>query len=143
MDPWTRPGYLVKRVQDLLHRAMTEELATQSLGVSEYAVLVALDVRPGQSNADLARGAFVTPQSMHAVLAGLEGRGLVRRAAGPTNARVLLSELTPRGKRTLDRAEPLVAEVERRMLASLERSQVRELVASLAACAEGLAATPR
>lgn len=139
MNPWDRPGYLVKRVQDLLHREMADALATQSLGVSEYAVLTALDARPGQSNAGLARAAFVTPQSMHTVLAGLEGRGLVRRDADPANARVLLAELTARGKRVLDRAEPLVTGVEDRMLAGLTAQQVRQLTASLAACADALA----
>lgn len=42
--------------------------------VAHYDVLAFLDEQPGLSNADLARQAFVTPQSMNQVLRELEER---------------------------------------------------------------------
>ena len=82
-----RVGYLIKRAQTVLHDAMVDALGPYGLTVTQFAVLTALEEEPGLSNADLARRAFVTPQSMHAVLQELESRQLlVRRhtSAAPT-----------------------------------------------------------
>lgn len=48
-----------------------------------------LEAEPGLSNARLARAAFVTAQTMQAVLANLEREGIVEREADPRNARIL------------------------------------------------------
>ena len=59
---------------------------------------------PVLSNADLARRAFVTPQSMHAVLQELERLQFVVRRLHPQHRRVLQAELTEAGRRTLKAA---------------------------------------
>ena len=61
-----RVGYLIKRAQMVLHDAMADALGSHDLTVPQFAVITGLDEEPGLSNADLARRAFVTPQSMHA-----------------------------------------------------------------------------
>ena len=75
-----------------------------NLTVTQFAVLTALEEEPGLSNADLARRAFVTPQSMHVVLQELESRQLLVRRAHPQHHRVLQAELTEGGRRTLQEA---------------------------------------
>ena len=72
-----RVGYLIKRAQTVLHDAMADALGSHDLTVTQFAVLTGLDEEPGLSNADLARRAFVTPPSMHAVLQELERLQLV------------------------------------------------------------------
>ena len=82
-----RVGYLIKRAQSVLHDAMVDALGPHGLTVTQFAVLTALGEEPGLSNADLARRAFVTPQSMHAVLQELENRRfLMRRPIRSTDA---------------------------------------------------------
>jgi len=49
--------------------------------VPQYSCLELLGQRSGLSNAELARGTFVTRQSMNQVLRGLQDRGLVTRPA--------------------------------------------------------------
>ena len=49
---------------------MTTALRPHGASLPEYAVLTALAEEPGLSNADLARRAFVTPQTMKQVLQG-------------------------------------------------------------------------
>ena len=61
---------------------MDEALRPLGLSPAQYAVLAELNVRPDQTNADLADRAFITPQSMQGVLARLRGQGLTRFAAG-------------------------------------------------------------
>ena len=88
--PWRsstgRPGYLLKRAQSALHAAMAAALREHSTTVSQYALLTALDEEPGLSNADLARRAFVTPQTMNQVLLELEEKQWVTRRPHPFTA---------------------------------------------------------
>ena len=100
-----RVGYLIKRAQTVLHEAMADALGSHDLTVTQFAVLTALHEEPGLSNADLARRAFVTPQSMHAVLQELERLQFVVRRPHPQHQRVLQAELTEAGRRTLKSAE--------------------------------------
>ena len=72
-------GYLVKRAQSVIHLALEEIVSKQGLGIPHYVVLTLLAETPGLPNAELARKAFVTPQSMNEVLKQLEASGLVER----------------------------------------------------------------
>jgi DNA-binding MarR family transcriptional regulator len=51
------------------------------------------------SNAGLAAGEYMRPQSTHEVVLFLEGRRLVERRPDPTDRRKLLIEVTPDGRR--------------------------------------------
>jgi DNA-binding MarR family transcriptional regulator len=71
------------------------------------------------------------------VLASLERRGLVLRRADAANARIMRAQLTASGRRTLARADTVIAELEEELLAAVAPAQ-RELLrgALLAAMAE-------
>ena len=135
-----RPGWLLKRAQDALNAAMTTALRDFGATLSEYAVLTALAEEPGLSNADLARRAFVTPQTMNQVLRELEQRGWISRHPHPGHRRILQAELTADGRRTLAACHQAVDAVEGRMLAGLGPAERRQLVAGLRSCIEGLSA---
>jgi DNA-binding MarR family transcriptional regulator len=134
-----RPGYLIKRAQLVLHEAMVSALAPHGLTVSQYAALTALAEEPGLSNADLARRAFVTPQSMNVVLRELEDRGLLSRRPHPRHRKVLQAELTAGGRDLLDAAGLAVDGVESRMLAGLSSQARSGLADALTACIDALA----
>jgi len=138
----SRVGYLIKRAQTVLHDAMDDALSATKLTVTEFAVLTALDDEPGLSNADLARRAFVTPQSMHAVLQELEQRRFVVRRAHPQHQRVLQAALTEAGRRTLRSAADAVRTVEEQMLGKLSESARSRLASALSSCIESLAEAP-
>jgi len=95
---------------------------------------------PGQSNAELALGAFVTRQSMNQqVLRGLQDRGLLTRPATAAHGRALPTQLTSDGQRVLRAASTAVANVQRRMLAPLTPDDQQRLGDDLVACTEALA----
>ena len=137
-DTTERPGWLLKRAQDALNAAMTATLREHGATLSEYAVLTALAEEPGLSNADLARRAFVTPQTMNQVLRELEHKGWVSRHPHPGHGRILQAELTADGRRVLGGCHQAVSGVEERMLAGLGPAQRRQLTAGLRSCIEGL-----
>lgn len=135
-------GYTLKQAATALRTAMDAELRPLGLTVPQYACLELLGQRPGLSAAELARGAFVTRQSMHALLLGLEERGLLARAATAARGRALPTELTHNGRHILAQASEIVAGIERRMTARLSAAAQQRLREDLATCIAALNGTP-
>ncbi|MCI4656737.1 MarR family transcriptional regulator [Cryobacterium algoricola] len=131
-------GYLLKQAATALHASMDAVLRPQGLTVSQYSVLELLGHEPEQSNAGLARGAFVTRQSMNEVLRGLQDRGLVARPDVAERGRARPTHLTPAGQAALENASAAVARVEKRMLSPLSTTEHTELIARLIACRDAL-----
>jgi DNA-binding MarR family transcriptional regulator len=98
-------SYLVGRLDRAIQQRLRQILEPFELTISQFTTLSVLRRRPGLSNAQLARRAFITAQSMHEVLATLEGRALVRRSADPAHGRVLATSLTDAGAELVERAE--------------------------------------
>ncbi|SCF74784.1 hypothetical protein GA0115280_110045 [Streptomyces sp. Cmuel-A718b] len=71
----------------------------------------------------LARGAFVTRQSMNVLLQALERDGYVTRPAEAAVGKVLPAQLTPRGRESLEEASAAVRAVEVRMLAGMTENE--------------------
>lgn len=141
-DPMARRlGYALKRVQHALRTRMDDALRPLGLTSAQYAVLSAVELEAGISNARLARAAFVTPQTMQGILTNLERDGLLVRRADPEHGRILRSELTSRGQTALARAHRLVAEVEHVMIASVGTAEAARISGLLSRCADALSAT--
>jgi len=119
VDLQTSVGYLLKEASSALRAAMEEVLRPLGMSVTHYSCLELLAQRPGSSNSDLARGAFVTRQSMNVLLQALERDGDVTRAAQAPVGKALPTRLTARGRRRLEEASRAVRSVEVRMLAGL------------------------
>jgi DNA-binding MarR family transcriptional regulator len=131
-------GYLLKRAATSLRSALDAALRPLDLTVPQYACLELLGQRPGLSNAELARGVFVTRQSMNGVLRGLQDRGLVTRPAAAPSGRALPGNLTPAGRRLLRVASAKVRAVEKQMLANLTQAGQNRLCRDLTACIAAL-----
>jgi len=115
----TSVGYVLKEAASALRTAMEAVLRPLGLTVTAYSCLELLAQRPGLSNSDLARGAFVTRQSMNVLLQALERDGYVTRPTEAPVGRVLPTRLTPRGRRMLEKASAAVRSVEVRMLSDM------------------------
>jgi len=124
-------GYLVKRAQSLIHHALEEIVSKHGLGIPHYVVLSLLAETPGLPNAELARKAFVTPQSMNEVLKQLEASRLVERQQSPSNARILKAQLTHTGEKKWQSVNDGVQRLEERLLRGLTQEEVRALNRSL------------
>lgn len=133
-----RFGYALKRAQHVLRVSMDSALRPLELTTPQYAVLCAIEAETGLSNARLARAAFVTPQTMHGLLANLERSKLLAREPDPAHGRVLRTQLTDRGQQVLAQAHRLVAVIENHMIASLGTAASSEMTAALTKCADDL-----
>ncbi|GAA1928502.1 MarR family transcriptional regulator [Microbacterium aoyamense] len=116
IDLETSLGYLLKEAASALRGAMEEALRPLGMTITHYSCLELLAQRPGLSNSELARGAFVTRQSMNVLLQTLERDGQVVRPDEAPVGKALPARLTPRGRALLAKATVAVRSVELRML---------------------------
>lgn len=120
------PGisYALGRLQQRVLAGITEAVAPHGLTALQYTTLSVLS-RHGAplSTSQLARRAFMTPQSMSEVIHALEEKGFIKRNPHPTHRRMLPATLTAKGRRTLASCDAAVAEFERAMLAGFSRTE--------------------
>jgi DNA-binding MarR family transcriptional regulator len=135
-----RLGYMLKRAQYALKMSMDDLLEPIGLTVPQYNVLSAVQLQPGISNAALARGAFVTAQSMQGIVANLERIGLLRRKPHPTHGRIQQTRLTEKGDVVLAKAHKLLIGVEEAMTSGFKKEEIEALRSFLRRCAENMRA---
>jgi DNA-binding MarR family transcriptional regulator len=123
VDLTTSVGYVLKEASSALRAAMEAVLRPLGMTVTHYSCLELLAQRPGLSNSELARGAFVTRQSMNVLLRALERDGYVIRPSAAPVGKILPTRLTARGRRSLDEATAAVRSVEVRMLSGLTEEE--------------------
>jgi DNA-binding MarR family transcriptional regulator len=138
IDLDTSLGYLLKEAASALRAAMEDVLRPLGMTITHYSCLELLAQRPGLSNSELARGAFVTRQSMNVLLQNLEREGVVERADAAPVGKALPTRLTAKGQRSLDAASAAVRSVEKRMLSGMTDAEqtaalhaLRSMVTSL------------
>jgi DNA-binding MarR family transcriptional regulator len=136
VDLETSLGYLLKEASSALRSAMEAVLRPLGMTVTHYSCLELLAQRPGLSNSELARGAFVSRQSMNVLLQALERDGYVTRPAEAPVGKALPARLTPRGRRSLAKATVAVRSIEDLMLSGLtenDQKEARRILLSLVA----------
>ena len=127
-------GYKLKQTQHALRLHMDEALRELDLTTPQYAVLAQLELRPGISNADLARSSFITAQTMHGIVSNLEKRSLVERKKDPNHGRILTTRLTDEGLKIVQQAHKIISEVEDIMTFSLAKDNKAFLEKLLIEC---------
>ena len=137
-SPGQPVGYLLMRVHRALRAMIDDTLRPHGFTMPQVAVLFALGRKTGLSTAELARLAFVTPQAMGEVLAGLEAKGFVIRRAHDSHGRILPAELTPTGTEARDLCHNVLVRAEGQMLADLSADERNMLGRSLERCLVGL-----
>lgn len=131
-------GYNLKITQHRLRQRLDGELARLGITAPQNAALLAVAGNPRMSNAELARAAFVTPQTMQAILVNLERAGLIVRRPHPEHGRVIMTELTAAGQRAVADGAKAADAVERRMLSRLSTEEARLLCELLKRCSAAL-----
>ena len=98
-------------------RASRERVAPHDLTTLQFTTLSVLS-RHGAplSTSQLARRAFMTPQSMSEVIHALERKGLIKRNPHPNHRRTLAGDAHGEGRRVLASCEEAVTEFESAML---------------------------
>lgn len=137
---FSTPGfsYVVGRLDKALAIALGERVSKYGISLPQYTALSVLEIQSGLSNAQLARRAFVRPQSMMQVVSELERKGLIERALEPDNGRILRTKVTPAGHALLKQCSRDVVELEAEMLADIDEKDREVLLNALVSCVRRL-----
>ena len=128
------PGmsYAMARLHQRLFAGITERVAPYDLTTLQFTTLSVLSCHGAPlSTSQLARRAFMTPQSMSEVIHALEGNGLIERNPHPNHRRTLPATLTAKGRRVLAACDKTVSEFEDAMLdgfSEADRAAFRDML---------------
>ena len=139
-DPEPRISYVVARLERALRVEINERVKPYGLTTLQYTTLSILDRGGELSNAQLARRAYMTPQSMSEVLEALEQKRLVARSPHPNHRRVFPAALTAKGRKVLAACDEAVDALEREMLRNLPPPRAASFRQSLLSAVRALEA---
>jgi DNA-binding MarR family transcriptional regulator len=112
-------AYLLRQAHAATRLAMERALTDVGVTPPQFVVLTMLRAYPGLSGAELARVAWLTPQTVGVIIRNLERDGAISKTAHPVHGRVLQWTLTRRGEALLGKCRRHAQALERRLMAGL------------------------
>lgn len=140
-----RLGVHIKQTEQRLIAAKTKTLKQFELTVPQYAALSTIAAADGISSAQVARACLVTPQTIGAVLAHLQGRRLIDRAPSAVHSGVLVCTATPEGAHLASRADSATLVIESALddlFTATERAAFVDALHAVRQVFDGFAAQP-
>ena len=124
-------GQLLFRLWRVSHERTAEALETVGLTPPLFALLNVLGAREGAIQQELGQAMGIDPSTMVSLIDQLENAGLAKRRTHPKDRRAREVSITPKGRRTLERARGLAARVEDDVLRGLSATERRRLLTLL------------
>ena len=124
-------GQLFFRLWRLSHTRTADALNSIGLTPALFALLNVLGAREATIQQQLSSDIGIDPSAMVKLINELEGAGLAERRRRPGDRRAWEVTITPKGRRTLERARGLVTQVEDEVLGGLTDADRRQLLTLL------------
>ncbi len=124
-------GQLFFRLWRASHTRTAEALGSVGLTPALFALLNVLGAREGAIQQELSSDMAIDPSAMVKLINELEDAGLAERRRRPGDRRAWLVTLTPKGRRTLQRARRLATQVQDEVLGGLTAADRRQLLTLL------------
>ncbi|RUU11706.1 MarR family transcriptional regulator [Mesorhizobium sp. USDA-HM6] len=125
-------GYLLRQAAGSYRLRVERALDDFGVTQAQFATLTMLSAYPGISNADLARLAMLTPQTVSVIVGNLEKAGSLVRKPHAVHGRIQHLDLSDSGRALLRKCRERVQKLERELTAGLsadgERAVRRWLV---------------
>lgn len=131
-------SHLIKKLEHELSLKLSAALEPLGMTLPQYVVLSCLEEKPHATNADLARKASVTPQTMNRILQILEREKFVTRRPDPEHGLKQGFALTPKAEKAVCSAHERVNEVELAMVRGLSKKGLAEFQEAIRECGQGL-----
>lgn len=112
-------GYLLRQAANAFRWRADEALNDVGLTAPQFSVLTMLSAYPGHSNADLARLALLTPQTMSVIVGNLLKAGLIERRPHEVHGRIQCLAPTAAGRAALKRAKKIISRMESELVGNL------------------------
>ena len=137
IDLDTRPGYLIRRQQQIAVAIFLEEAEQQGLTPVQFAALLTVARQPGLDQRSLAATIGLDTSTVASVIDRLEARGLMKRQPSLEDRRLRLLTATPEGVALLDEVEPGVLRAQERILGPLTPTERQEFLRLLMKLVQG------
>lgn len=124
-------GQLLFRLWRASHTRTAAAFGTIGLTPALFALLNVVGARDGVIQQQLSADMGIDPSAMVKLINELEEAGLAERRRRPGDRRAWEVAITPKGRRTLERARSLAAAVEDEVLGGLSAGDRRQLIALL------------
>jgi DNA-binding MarR family transcriptional regulator len=132
-------GYLLRQAAAAYRLRAERALADIGVTQPQFVVLTMLANYPGISNADLARLAMLTPQTVSVIVANLERGGSLVRHAHAVHGRIRHIDLNEKGKSQLAECRKRILAIERELVEGLsmdESTAIRKWLVGVATAHE-------
>ncbi|QPC41551.1 MarR family transcriptional regulator [Kaustia mangrovi] len=130
-------GYLLRQAANAYETHLSRVLGDLGVTPPQFSVMTMIAAYPGLSNADIARLAFLTPQTVGVTVANLVRAGVVSKRPHAVHGRIQQLELTDRGRELLDAAKRRVDAVETELVEGVDDAGERTLrrwLAQISSC---------
>ena len=124
-------GQLFFRLWRASHTLTAEALDSIGLTPALFALLNVLGARDGTIQQQLSFDMGIDPSAMVKLINELENVGLAERRRRPNDRRAWEVAITPKGRRTLERARRLASQIEDQVLGGLSATDRRQLLTLL------------
>ncbi|MGD9942365.1 MAG: MarR family winged helix-turn-helix transcriptional regulator [Burkholderiaceae bacterium] len=131
---WSRPGYLVRRLNQIHYAMFFEECTEQNVTPVQYGILTALSLSPWLDQTALAMELGLDRTTTADVLKRLQEKGLIERRINALDRRSRQAAITPEGLRVMGQLQEGMLRAQQRLLSPLSpRNQAifMKLLASL------------
>jgi DNA-binding MarR family transcriptional regulator len=145
-DLYTKPGHLIRRMQQIAVAIFMEECTDFDLTPVQYAAMIAIREHPGIDATRLSALVAFDRSTLGSVIGRLETKEFILRRPSQDDSRVKLLYLTPRGKKTLAAAAVAVERAQQRILEPLgpaDRRKLMQLLAELVHLNNGTSRAPQ
>ncbi len=121
-------GQLFFRLWRASHTRTAERLASIGLTPALFALLNVLGAREGAIQQQLSSDMGIDPSAMVKLIDELESAGFAERRRRPGDRRAWEVSITPKGRRTLERARRFATQVQDEVLGGLSAADRRQLL---------------
>ncbi|TSE00208.1 MarR family transcriptional regulator [Mesorhizobium intechi] len=118
-------GYLLRQAAGAHRLRMDRALGDLGVTQPQFATLTMLAAYPGVSNADLARLALLTPQTLSVIVANLQRAGSLVRKPHAVHGRIQHIDLSDSGRALLKKCRERVQAIENELTQGLSEAEER------------------
>ena len=125
---YSRPGHLIRRLQQIAVAIFMEETAEFDVTPVQYSALLAVRNHPGIDQTSLMKIIAFDRSTIGDVVQRLESKSLIRRTVNDADRRTRTLYITPSGRQLLSKVKKAVDAAQDKIVAPLTREERREFV---------------
>jgi DNA-binding MarR family transcriptional regulator len=128
VDPFSKPGHVIRRLQQIAVLLFHEETSGFSLTPTQYVTLQVVERHPGIDQVRLSERTMIDRSMTARIVEELAQRGLIDKQTGKTDRRANSLFVTKKALRLLETIEKSADRSQARILAPLKPTERREFM---------------